>query len=53
MNGPGYGTPWLRIDHDLVDRVLAHKRRQRLEPLDYPESVRPVSVKAKARKVVG
>ena len=52
MNGPGYGTPWLRIDHDLVGRVIAAKRRLALEA-DYPESVRPVSVKAKARKVVG
>lgn len=30
MTGPGYGVPWLRIDHDLVGRVLAVKERQRL-----------------------
>jgi len=51
MNGLFY----FRADHELVGRVIAEKLRRRNDRscLDYPESVRPVSVKAKARKVVG
>jgi len=47
------GTIYFRADHELIGRVLAIKESQRLARIDYPESVRPVSVKAKARKVVG
>jgi len=29
VTGPGNGTVWLRIDHDLIGRALAEKLKRR------------------------
>lgn len=41
MTGPGYGTVQLRVDHDLVGRVLAEKHRRRAERVDFADAIRP------------
>lgn len=45
----GYGTVHLRIDHELVGRVIAEKHRIRFEQRGLGDDVRPAKVGRRGR----